>query len=154
MKYVLRIVLMALLFVTAFCTFSFCEELRMDAIVDQFKEATELQRQELKQYYKDREILGCGIVENVRDYSTFDETNDIERRYYEVISTAQKTQKGNNYRVIFLYKDINKVKGFNKGQTIERNASILRIIDDRLWISVWLYEGELTAEEKAQFRYQ
>ncbi|MDI6606759.1 MAG: hypothetical protein QME65_06435, partial [Candidatus Omnitrophota bacterium] len=72
----------------------------------------------------------------------------------QIITNLQKTPKGNPYKVIFLYKNKNKVENMDKGQVIERTASILRIIDDRLWISVWLYEGEFTPEEKAQFRSQ
>ena len=154
MRYVLKMILIAALFTAVNLSLSYCEELQIDQIVDQFKAATDVQRMELKELYKDREVLGVGIVDNVRDYNTFDEVNDIERNYYQIISTVEKTPKGNSYKVIFLYKNLNKVKNIDKGQLIERNASILRIIDDRLWISVWLYEGEFTEEEKAQFRYQ
>lgn len=154
MKQILRGIFLALFSIGVIFSFSYCEELQMDAIVDQFKDATDVQRQQLRDYYRDREILGFGTVDNVREYNAFDETNDIERHYYEIITAIQKTGKGNPYKVIFLYKDLNKVKDMDKGQVIERGANILRIIDDRLWISVWLYEGELTSGEKAQFRYQ
>ncbi len=154
MKYALRIIFIALFFAGAALSFSYCEELEMEQVVDQFKQATDVQRDELRDFYKDREILGYGTAENVREYNTFDEVNDIERNYYEIITDIQKTPNGNPYKVIFLYKNKNKVKDIDKGQVIERPAGILRIIDDRLWISVWLYEGEFTPEEKAQFRYR
>ncbi|MBC8436601.1 MAG: hypothetical protein H8D90_01770 [Candidatus Omnitrophica bacterium] len=154
MRQVLRGIFLVLFFTGVIFCFAYAQELQVDAIVDEFKEATDVQRQQLRDYYRDREIIGFGTVDNVREYNTFDEVNDIERRYYEIISVIQKTAKGNPYKVIFLYKNLNKVKGINKGQVIERSANILRIIDDRLWISVWLYEGELTPEEKAQFRSQ
>ncbi|MFH0763330.1 MAG: hypothetical protein V1925_05545 [Candidatus Omnitrophota bacterium] len=154
MKRILKSFLLTLLFTGAIFSFGYCQQLQMDELVDQFKDATDLQRQELRVHYRGREILGFGTVDNVREYNTFDEVNDIERRYYEIITGIQKTNKGNPYKVIFLYKDLNKVKGMDKGQDIERPANILRVIDDRLWISVWLYEGELTDAEKSQFRYQ
>lgn len=147
-------VFLGLFFAAAVFSFVYAEELQMDVIVDRFKEATDVQRRQLREDYAGRRILGVGTVDNVRDYNTFDEVNDIERHYYEVINVIRKTPKGTPYKLIFLYKDLDKVKGLDKGQMIERSGNILRIIDDRLWVSVWLYEEEWTPEEKAQFRSQ
>ena len=154
MRYLFRIICATLLLVGVNFCVSYSEELPMGKIVDQFKQATDVQRDELRDFYKDREALGYGTVENVRDYNSFDEVNDIERNYYEIITAVQKTAAGNPYKVIFVYKNKDKVKSIDRGQVIERRANILRVIDERLWISVWLYEGEFTPEEKEQFKYK
>lgn len=148
MRYPFGSIFIALFITGAVYSFSYCEELEMGQLVDQFKQATDVQRGELRDSCNGKEILGYGTVENVREYNTFDEVNDIERNYYEIITGLQKTPKGNPYKVIFLYKNLDKIKDIDKGQTIERRAGILRVIDDRLWISVWLYEGDLRPKRR------
>lgn len=148
------VIFAALAFTAAVPFFAYSQELEMAQVVEQFRQATDVQRDELCDFYKDKQILGSGTVENVREYNTFDEANDIERNYYEVITNLQKTPQGSPYKVIFLYKSRDKIKDISRGQIMERRAGILRVIDDRLWTSVWLYEGEFSPEEKAQFKYK
>jgi len=152
MRHSLRVIFTALFFTGILFSCAYCEELQIAQLVDQFKQGTDVQRDELQDFYKDKEIVGFGTVENAREYNTFDEANDIERTYHEVITNVQKTARGNPYKVIFIYKNSDKIKNIDRGQAIEKRAKILRVIDDRLWISVWLYEEEFTPEEKLQFR--
>ena len=51
-----------------------------------------------------------------------------------------------------MYKDKEKLKDISKGETISKDGTIINIVDERLQISVWLYEDELTAKDRELFK--
>ncbi len=131
---------------------SFCAKAEtITDVVDQFKQATSLQRAQIVNDYFGTTVSGEGTINNVEEYNFFNEKKDIVYKYYRVTTNEQKTARGILYQVIFLSKDFGAVKDLDKGQSISRKGKIIRILDERLQISIWLYDGELTAEEKELF---
>ena len=97
--------------------------------------------------------LSCGgTVSNVGDYNFFDTVNDLGAAYYQVSTVPQKTKNNVTYQLVFLFKDKDKVKDIDKGQKIQKDGKIIRITDERLQISVWLFCGELTENDQHLFK--
>jgi len=132
----------------AACSFAYCETVTMEELVDQYSHATDIQKAELEKHFMGSKIAGSGTVENVGEYDFFDVTNDTGGKYYKVLALQQETLNKVPYQIIFLYKDKDNVKDISRGQKIEKEANIVKILDERLQISVWLYDGELTQKEK------
>lgn len=120
-------------------------------VVDQFKQATDLKRQDIQNQYFGNEISASGIVANVEEYNFFNEKKDMVKKYYRIITEEQKTSNDTPYQVLFLSNDLTSVKDIAKGQSITKNAKVVRITDERLNISVWLYDGEISNQEKELF---
>jgi hypothetical protein len=121
------------------------------ALVDQFKKATDLQQQSLITDAKDKNISSKGVVKNAEEYRTFNLNTDTGAQYYRVITETQTTPSGNPYIVSFFYKDKDEVEDVNKGQAIEKTGALLKIFDERLWVSVWIYAGKIGPEEELMF---
>lgn len=145
---ILLILLAALFFITP----SYCETVSMGELVDQYKHATDLQRQDLENHFIGTRMTASGTVENVGEYDFFDIANDTGSKYYKVLTTQQETVNKVPYQVIFLYKNKDSVKDISKGQNLEKEGNIIKIIDERLQIAVWIYDGELTQRERDLFK--
>ena len=126
--------------------------IEVEQFVDQFNKQTDLQKNQFANDCKNESISVSGIVNDVKEVNTFDETSETSKRYYKVITDVQNTKQGNPYEVVLIYKDFDKVKDVNKGQKIEKEGKVLMIIDQRLYLSIWVYEEDLTPEEKAAFK--
>jgi hypothetical protein len=151
MKKILGVIFIASLFL-GFCAVSRCENVNIQELVDQYKHATDLQKQELDRNFIGKRITGSGIVENVGEYDFFDISNDTGGKYYKVLALQQETANKVPYQLIFLYKEKDRVKDINRGERIEKESNIMKIIDERLQIAVWIYDGELTSRELDLFK--
>jgi flagella basal body P-ring formation protein FlgA len=138
----------AAIFLAANCAFA---DTDAASLVDQFKKATDLQQQGLIADIKNKKISARGAVKNVEEYRTFNLNTDTGAPYYRVIAETQNSPSGNPYIVSFFYKVKNEVEGINKGQAIEKTGGLLKIFDERLWVSVWIYTGTIGPEEELFF---
>jgi hypothetical protein len=91
-------------------------------------------------------------VENVGQYDFFDISNDTGGIYYKVLLQQQATPNKIPYQIVLLYKDKESVKDINRGQAMEKEGNIFKIVDERLQIAVWIYNGELTDRERQLFK--
>ncbi len=151
MKRILICVFFLIFVFGAYC-FSYAETMGIDGIIDNFQKATDLQRDQILKDNLDKEITSSGIVSNAGEYDFFDTVNDFKGTYYQVSLQQQKTKNNVPYQLIFLFKDKDKVKDINRGEAIQKDGKIIRIIDERLQISVWIFCGELTQADKALFK--
>ena len=151
MKNKIRIIVGALLFLAALFTSSYSWAIAVSDLVDEFVAATDVQRDSMIIKYTDEKASATGVVENVKDFNTFNEKIDKGALYYQVVLAGQKTALGNAYQVSFFYKTADEVKNIAKTQQMTEKGAILKIVDERLWISVWLYVGTLGPEEKTMF---
>lgn len=152
MKQLTKVFAFSLIFVSGIISSSYCKAMDMDDLVDTFQIATDLQRTQIVKDNLSKEITSRGRVVNVGEYDFFDVTNDIKGIYYQVTTEQQKTKNNIPYQLVFLFKDRDKVKDIEKGQNIEMNGKIIRINDERLQISLWLFCGDLTENDKALFK--
>ncbi|MDP2929890.1 MAG: hypothetical protein Q8O01_07525 [Candidatus Omnitrophota bacterium] len=133
-------------------SFACCAEINIGELVDQYKHATDLQRQVLEKSFIGKRITVSGIVENVGEYDFFDITNDTGGKYYKVLVQQQETANKVPYQIVFLFKEKSRVLDINRGEPIEKEGNIMKIIDERLQIAVWIYDGELTSRELDLFK--
>ena len=146
-------VLTVVLFLTfAIIRPSFCQDVGITQLVDKYKNDTDIQRSAVEKEYLGRTITVSGMVSDVRKENTFDVVNDVKRHYYKVITNVENTPAGNPYRAVLIYKDISKVKNIDKGQKISFSGNIIRVVNERLYLSVWLSADQLTAQEKELFK--
>lgn len=146
--------------ILAFCLiFSFCigavaysAPADIGELVDNFYKATDLQREQILKDNSAKVISASGTVNNVGEYDFFDVVNDIKGIYYQVTTEQQKTKNNVPYQVIFLFKDRDKIEGLNKGQSFQKDGQVIRIMDERLQVAVWLFCGELDQKDKALFK--
>lgn len=151
MKNVIRVYVCMVLSVIFIASAGFAADVEIGELVDQYKHATDLQRAELEKNFLTRRITGSGIVENVGEYNFFDINTDTGEQYYKVTTRQQETANKTPYQVVFLYKDKDKVRSINKGEEMKKDGTLINIIDERLQISVWIYEDELTAKDRQLF---
>lgn len=111
----------------------------LEGLMDNFQKATDLQRQAIVKDNLNKEVSASGKVNNVGEYDFFDIVNDIKGIYYQVSLEQQKTKANTPYQVIFLFKDRDKVKDLDKGQNFQKDGQVIRILDERLQLSVWLF---------------
>lgn len=129
-----------------------CEAIDVEELVDQYGKLTDLQKTDYVNKYKNEPVSFSAVVSDVKPSDTFDERTDTSQHYYKILTDVRTTKAGNPYDVVVFYKDVNNVKDINKGQKIEKEGRLLTIIDQRLDLSIWLYEESLTQEEKAVFK--
>lgn len=141
-----------LLFVFGVCRLCYSETADIEKLVDGFQKATDLQRDQILKDNLGKEITSSGIVNNAGEYDFFDTLNDFKGTYYQVSLQQQKTKNNIPYQLILLFKDKDKVKDIDKGQGIQKDGKIIRMIDERLQIAVWIFCGELTEADKALFK--
>ena len=147
-----KILLIALLLSFTITGISFCQDAKIIDLVDKYCDDTDIQKAAIAKEYTDKKIVASGIVADVSDENTFDVVNDVERHYYKVVTDTENTPWRNSYRAILIYKDINTAKNINKGQPITLRGNIIKVVDDRLYLSVWLSADELTEHEKELFK--
>ncbi len=144
MKKILVSCLFSLVFVLGVGKFSYSETMDIGGLVDNFYKATDLQRDQILKDNLEKNVTGSGKVNNVGEYDFFDTTNDLKGTYYQAVTEPQKTKNNAVYQVVFLFKDKDKAKDIDKGQNIQKDGKLIRITDERLQISVWIFCGELT----------
>lgn len=140
------------LIILSITSFGYCADVNIEELVDQYKHATDLQRQELEKNFTGKKISASGTVENVGQYDFFDISNDTGGIYYKVLLQQEITQNKVPYQVVLLYKDKESVKDINRSQTMDKEGNIVKIVDERLQIAVWIYNGELTDRERELFK--
>ncbi|MDD5427639.1 MAG: hypothetical protein PHI58_00160 [Candidatus Omnitrophica bacterium] len=148
----MRIVAILLFISFAVIPSLFCEDVGIDRLVDRYKNDTDVQKAEVVKEYLGKKISVSGMVNNVSSENTFDVVNDIERNYYKVVTDVENTAAGNPYRAVLIYKNKDDAAKINKGQKITFSGNIIKITDDRLYISVWLSADELTEHEIGLFK--
>ena len=149
MKFILKSLFIGLILFGSLASLSYAQ--MITDLTDQFKQATDLKREDIKNEYFGKEMSAAGIVTNVEEYNFFNEKKDLVKKYYRITTEEQKTLNNTPYQVIFLSNDLNSVKDIVKGQAITKTAKLIRLSDERLNISLWLYDGEITAQEKELF---
>ncbi len=147
----MKIISLALI-VLSIASFGYCADLSVEEVVDQYKHGTDLQRQTLEQNFTGKMISVSGTVENVGQYDFFDIVNDTGGVYYKVLLQQQVTKNMVPYQIVLLYKDKKAVEDINRGEPIEKEGNITKIVDERLQIAVWIYNGELTDRERLLFK--
>ena len=152
MKYAAKITLMVFLLSFFYLRSAFTQTVGVAELVDQIKQSTEVQGAELIGQYKGKKLSGGGVVLDVKQYNAFDERTVKNQAYYEVITEVQKTAQGNPYQVVFFYKNKDDAAGINKEQKLNQKGIVLKIFDTRLWVAVWLYQGEYGPEEEVMFQ--
>ncbi len=133
-------------------SFSYAAQLAVENIIDDFQKATSLQKAQISADSTGKEISASGQVNNVQVYNSFDTANDVGATYYQVTTEQLKTKNNSPYQVIFLFKDKDKVKDLEKGQNIQKDGKIIRLEDERLQTSLWIFCGEITAADKILFK--
>ena len=134
------------------CSPSYSAAIDIEELVNNFYKATDLQKAQVLKDSLGKEVSCGGTVSNAGEYDFFDTTNDLGNTYYQVSIIPQKTKDNVTYQLVFLFKDKDKVKDIDKGQNIQQSGKIIRILDERLQISVWIFCGELTEKDKALFK--
>ncbi len=147
----MKITLLALM-ILSIASIGYCADVNIGELVDQYKHATDLQRQELEKNFIGKTISASGTVENVGQYDFFDISNDSGGVYYKVLLQQQETINKVPYQIVLLYKDKDAVKDINRGQMMEKEGNIVKIVDERLQIAVWIYNGVLTERERELFK--
>jgi len=128
----LRICVLFLILLASVCSLSYAEGIDIGKLVDDFQGATDLQRSQILQDNLGKEISIGGTVSNAGEYDFFDTVNDVKGAYYQVIAEQQKTKNNTPYQAVFLFKDKDKIKDINKGQSIQKNGKIIKINDEGL----------------------
>jgi len=140
--------------VLATASYSYCANIDIGQLVDQYQHATDVQKQELEKNFIGTRITGRGVIDNVGEYNFFDINTDTGEKYYRVITRQQETAGKVPYQVIFIYKDKDKIKAFSRDESIEKEGTLINIVDERLQIAVWIYEDELTSRDRELFKLQ
>jgi hypothetical protein len=135
-------------------SYSYCANIDIGQLVDQYQHATDVQKQELEKSFIGTRITGRGVIDNVGEYNFFDINTDTGEKYYRVITRQQETAGKTPYQVIFIYKDKDKIKTLSKDESIEKEGTLINIVDERLQIAVWIYEDELTSRDRELFKLQ
>jgi len=110
-------------------------------LVDRFKNATGVEREEIRRLAGGRMIYGSGIITDVRDSRFFNDLEKLDRSYYTVETAPQETPEGNAYQIIFLYEDISSVEALRRGERTEASGPLLKIAGKGLWIYIWIGAG-------------
>jgi len=131
---------------------SYCASVNIGELVDQYQHATDLQKRELEKNFIGKTISASGTVENVGEYNFFDINTDTGEQYYRVTTRQKDTAGKTPYQVVFMYKDKTKLLNISRGEPISKEGTIINIVDERLQISIWIYEDELTARDRLLFK--
>ncbi|MFA4889707.1 MAG: hypothetical protein WC628_09080 [Candidatus Omnitrophota bacterium] len=141
-----------LIFVCGIYGKSFAKNMDIKALVDNFQKGTDLQKEQILKDNLNKAISASGIVTNAGEYDFFDIVTDLKGTYCQVSTGQQKTKNNTPYQVIFLFRDKDLAKDMDKGRRIQKEGKIIRIIDERLQISLWIFCGELTKEDSTLFK--
>jgi hypothetical protein len=148
----MRKIILTIAMILGMASYSYCADISINELVDQYQHATDLQKRELEKNFIGKTISASGTIENVAEYNFFDINTDTGEQYYRVITRQQDTAAKTPYQVVFMYKDKEKLKNLSKGEPISKEGTIINIVDERLQISVWLYEDELTSKDRELFK--
>ncbi|MCK9604554.1 MAG: hypothetical protein M0R66_09370 [Candidatus Omnitrophica bacterium] len=143
------IVIFSLVLIFGVCSLAYCQAIDIAKLVDDFQNATDLQKGQILKDNLGKDISAGGMISNAGEYDFFDTANDFKGTYYQVMTEQQKTNKNTPYQLIFLFKDKDEVQDMNKGTKIQKDGQIIRILDERLQISIWLFCGDLSEDDKA-----
>lgn len=121
------------------------------ALIDQLIQSSQIQKEAIISQNIGKRIIGGGTVLDVKAYDTFDGRTNTKATYYEVTTDVQNTDAGNPYQVIFFYKNKEDALKFNKGEKLVLEGSVIKIFDNRLWMELWLFPGELGPQEQTMF---
>ena len=135
-------------------TSAHCAEVSIGELVDQYQHATDVQKRELEKNFLGKRLTARGTVENASEYNFFDINTDTGEKYYRVITRQQETVGKTPYQVIFIYKDKDKVRDISRGDTMDKEGTLINIVDERLQIAVWIYVDELTAKDRELFQLE
>ncbi|MDD5356338.1 MAG: hypothetical protein PHY56_07380, partial [Candidatus Omnitrophica bacterium] len=138
MKKILVGVLVSLAFIFGLGKFAYCATLSVEELIDNFYKATDLQKEQILKDNLGKEVSASAKVSNAGEYDFFDTNSDVNGAYYQITTEPQKTNNNVTYQLILLFKDKNKAKDINKGQKVQKEGQIIRILDERLQISVWI----------------
>jgi len=152
MKKILAVLLLGFIFILGAKSNIFAQANGITELVDNFQKATDLQRSQILEDSLGREISVSAIVSNVGEYNFFNTADDIGKIYYQVSTEQQKTKNNVPYEIVFLFKEKKQIKDISKGWTMQQAGKIIRIIDERLQISLWLLCADLTEEDKVLFK--
>lgn len=144
--------ILAVLFTISAVGLSYCQTIDIPQLVDNFKNATDLQRTRIINDNIGKEVTGTGKAANAEEYDLFDTANDVKGTFYRISTEVQKTADNTPYQIYFLFKDKNNAADVNKGQNIAKDGKIMQINDERLLISVWIYCAELSDTDKVLFK--
>lgn len=144
--------ILAAAIIVSMASYSYCANIDIGQLVDQYQHATDIQKKELEKNFIGTRITGRGTIDNVGEYNFFDINTDTGEKYYRVITRQQETIGKTPYQVVFIYKDKDKIKDLSRDESIEKEGTLINIVDERLQISVWIYEDELTAKDKELFK--
>jgi len=146
MKRSVRYVFAVLFILSVVMVSSWCGAIEIDELADRYREATDIQRNEIERACRGQEILVSGTVKNAGEYNFFDEQNDIRKSFYRLVTDVQETPQGTSYQISLLYKNANNVKRLSMGEIIKKYGRLWKLVDDGLWISVWLYGEDVGGE--------
>jgi hypothetical protein len=150
MKKILLIVMAAVFVATA----ASAANVTLAELMDQYWHATDVQKRELERKFIGQRMSARGVIENAGEYNFFDINTDTGEQYYRVITRQQETAARTPYQVVFMYKNKNSVVNLSKGETMDKEGVIINIVDERLQVSVWVYEDELTPRDRELFQLQ
>ncbi|MDD5136446.1 MAG: hypothetical protein PHX20_05160 [Candidatus Omnitrophica bacterium] len=151
-NHVITIIAAVIFFSSCATGLSFCRDIVIGQLVDEYSGDTDIQKEAMVNKYLGSKIAVDGMVKDVKDEKTFDVVNDVERNYYKVITDVASTAAGNPYRTILIYKDKARVSGLNVGQKISLSGDIIRVVDEGLYLSVWISADPLTDHERELFK--
>ena len=152
LRHFTKILSISLLFSFMTAGVSFCQDATIIQLVDKYTNDTDVQKAAVEKEYLGKKITVSGIVTDVSDENTFDIVNDVERHYYKVVTDAGNTPQKNPYRAVLIYKNLDAVKKINKGQPVTFRGNVIKVVDEKLYISVWLSADDLTEHEKELFK--
>lgn len=139
-------------FIFGINSLSYSQPMTIQELVDSFQKATDLQKEQILQDNLGKNIAAGGAVANAGQYDFFDIVNDFRGTYYQVTVKQQKTKANTPYQVVFLFKDKSKIEDVDKGQDFQKDGSVIRILDERLQITVWLFCDSLSEDDKRLIR--
>jgi len=149
MPRIIRCVILTAVFLTMAAAFCYADTIGISTLVDKYKNATTVQRSRLSAKYRYHKLYADAVVKDVEIWDTFDGKTDKARRYYKAVTRRKKTRSSTPYQILIFYKDKKQADLLKKRQRISLGGSLIKIVDERLVFSVWIYAGKLTAQDKA-----
>jgi len=131
-------ILLVLACAAAIFTHSVFAEEALEGMVDRFKKATSVEREEIKNLSMGKEFYGSGVIQNVEKSRFFNDMEKVEKSCYTVKTDVLRTPAGNAYQIIFFYNDMEAVESLKKGEKLAVSGRLVNIVDKGLWLYVWL----------------
>lgn len=128
-----------------------CESVTIDKFIKEYNQATDVQRAQLESSYRYNTISVSGTIANVEGWDIFDEKNQIKQRYYRVSTTPRQIDAGDSYATAVFYKDKASVENLKRGEQIQVDGILLKIVTTPGFFSIWVYSGDLNQEDKTMF---